>query len=35
MKDVSDGNKNAINYIYNITDGAVHTKDQEFVKVPW
>tara|TARA_B100001057_G_scaffold489867_1_gene577011 strand:+ start:8552 stop:10954 length:2403 start_codon:yes stop_codon:yes gene_type:complete len=35
MKDVSKGNKNAINYIYNTTDGAVHTKDLDFVKVPW
>jgi hypothetical protein len=35
MKDISKGPKNPINYIYNETDGAVHTKDQEFIAVPW
>ena len=35
MKDISNQPKNAINYIYNIEDGAVHTKDLEFEKIPW
>ena len=35
MKDISKDPKNPINYIYKIKDGAIHTKNQEFVKVPW
>jgi len=35
MKDISKDPKNPINYIYKIKDGAIHTKNQEFVKIPW
>ena len=35
MKDTSKNPKNPINYIYKIDDGAVHTKNQEFEKIPW
>ena len=35
MKDTSESPKNPINYIYKETNGAVHTKDQEFDSIPW